>query len=71
MMMDESRQIEYDFFIRMADLAQQKVVELAAIRDDPGPAGKMFQQYVDDMENCKIWARRIKEGWDIVPPRRV
>lgn len=64
----EARQEEYDFFMRMAQLATQKFMELAPLRDDPGPAGKLFHQYVDDAENCKVWAKRIKEGWQIVPP---
>lgn len=64
--MDESRQIEYDFFMRMAALAQQKGMELAPLRDDPGPAGKLFRQYIDDMENCKHYARGIKEGFVFV-----
>lgn len=64
--MDKLQQREYDFFMRMAALAQQKVMELAPLRDDPGAAGKLFRQYIDDMENCKYYARGIAEGYVFV-----
>lgn len=65
-MMDEGQQREYDFFMRMAALAQQKVMELAPLRDNPDLAGKLFQQYKDDIEKCKYYGWGIEQGFVFV-----
>jgi hypothetical protein len=52
--------------MRMAALAEQKVIEFAPLRDNPGRSGELFKEFFNDFENCKHYARMIKEGFVFV-----
>lgn len=64
--MNEAQQREYDFFMRMATLAEMEGVKLAPYQETNIRIKAIFRQHLDDMENCKFWAQRIKEGYRIV-----
>lgn len=64
--MNEVLQREYDFFMRMATLSEMEAVKLAPYQETDSRIKALFRQHLDDMENCKFWAQRMKEGYRIV-----
>lgn len=66
--MDKQRKQEYDFFMRLKGLCEREAMQGARFADDPGKAGDLFRQYLNDARNCELWAKQISQGWVMTHP---
>lgn len=65
--MDPQRLKEYEFFLAMASLAEERAAKFAEATDLYGSSiCRLYKEYA---ANSRLWAERIALGWTVQSPK--